>query len=128
MTLPAVCLDVLSFTGIIVAPQSDERGLRWSGIVWLHIPQYKKLVCVRCLWLKLNVFWDVIKHLSNLVNHVEYYFTWWGLGNGHHEIFMYFTPRDGHFRNISIFWINVGKNAVENVRINMWHLQVVNMS
>ena len=37
-----VFLGVLTFTGIIVVPQSDEKGLHWFRIVWWHLQQYQK--------------------------------------------------------------------------------------
>ena len=51
-----------------------------------------------------------------------------GVVDGHPEVFVYLTPRDVHFLNISILCVNVRKNARDNVRIKMRNLHVVNMT
>ena len=42
MRLPTVCLGVRALTGILAAPQNDEKGLRWFRIVLLHLLQQQK--------------------------------------------------------------------------------------
>ena len=81
-----------------------------------------------CFRISLHVFWDYTKHISNIFNHIEYFFAWQGLVNGHPEVFVYLTPRDGHFRNISLFCVNVRKNTRDNVGISMQNIQVVNVT
>ena len=81
-----------------------------------------------CLWIPLHVFWYYTKNISNIFNHIEYYFSWRGSVHGHPEVFVYLTPYDGDFHNISIFHVNVRKNTRENVGINMQNIQVVNVT
>ena len=102
MILPAVFLDMLSLTDTIATPLRYEKGLRQFGIVWTHILQYQKSGLRQVLLIPLYVLWDVIYHLYNVVNHGKYHFAWWVVDNGHPEVFVYFTPCDGHFCNISI--------------------------
>ena len=43
MILTTVCFGMHTFTGTLAAPQNDERGLHWFGIVWLHLLQHQKV-------------------------------------------------------------------------------------
>ena len=36
-------MGVLALTGTVAEPQNDEKGLRRLGIVWLNLPQCKKI-------------------------------------------------------------------------------------
>ena len=42
MRFTILCLGALDLTGTVGVQQSDEKGLRQFGILWLHILQYQK--------------------------------------------------------------------------------------
>ena len=87
----------------------------------------KKVVCIRCCWLPFYVFWYFINHISNVIDHREFYCTWIGAVNGRPKVIVVLTLCDGYFCNISIFCINFSKNARYSVLINRKNLQVVNI-
>ena len=79
MTLSYACLDMLSLTGTLVAPQSDEKNLCWFRIVWSHIPQYQKfgvrkisLIPPSCLivcyqaYFQCNIPWIILIYLVRI--------------------------------------------------------------
>ena len=103
MILPDVFMDVLSLAGTMAAPQSDGESLHWFRMVWSHLPQYQKMVCCRCFLFPICAFWDVIDHLSDLIYYGEHYSTWWVVGHGHPDVFVYFIPRGVYFQNLCVF-------------------------
>ena len=119
MILPAVCLGMLNLTGTTYVQQNNDKGLRWFGIVWLHLLQYQKGGVQLVLLIPPSFFWDFVDHLSNVINHRQYYFDWRGLVNGHPKVFLHLTPRGGHFFNFFIFCVNVIKNTRNNAVINI---------
>ena len=87
----------------------------------------KEVACVRFCLFPSHVFWEFIKHFSNVIDHREIYFTRKVVVDGHPKVLMDITPCDGHFCNISIFCIKSSKNARNNVGINMRRFQVINI-
>ena len=124
MILPTLCLGMLNLTGTTYVQQNNDKGLHWFGIVWLHLLQYQKGGVRLVLLIPPSFFWDFVEQLSNVIDHRQYYFDWRGLVDGHPKVFLYLTPRGGHFFNFFIFCVNVRKNTRNNVVINMWHIKV----
>ena len=116
---PTVCLGALTLTGIIAVPKNDVNfcvSSRYFGHIFSSI---KKVVCGQCCRLPFHLFWDIIKHLSNIIYHGEFNFTHTGVVFGHPKAFVDLTLCDDHFWNTSILCIIVSENARYNVGINM---------
>ena len=39
----------------------------------------------------------IIKHISNIINHIKFHFTWRGVVDVHTNVFVYSIPCGGHF-------------------------------
>ena len=81
----------------------------------------------QCFLFPFHIFLDILKDLSNVIDHWEFNFTWKGVFNGPPEVFVNLTPYDGHHWNISILCIDVSENNRDNIRIKMPHFHIVDM-
>ena len=125
MKFPTVCMGTLALTGALSVTQNDVRGLCQFRTVYLHLQQHKKVMCGRCCRLPFHIFWGIIKNISNVINHTEIRFTQRGVVDGHTKVFVDLTLCGGHLCNISILCVYASENAIDNIRIHMWHFQIV---
>ena len=119
MRLTNAYLGVISLTGTIAAPKNDEKGLRQFGKVWWNLLWYQKvgvqpmfLIPLSCIlryhWAYFQFNWQcrILLFLNRSIQ-----WSYWGICISY--------PCDVCFRNSSIFWVNVSKNARDRVYLNM---------
>ena len=100
MRLLTLCTGLLALIVTIVAPKNDGKGLHRFRLGCSHIPQDQKVGVHQVLLIPPHVFWGIIKHLYNVIDHREYYLVCRGVADGHSKVIVYLIPCDGHVLNL----------------------------
>ena len=126
--LLAGCLDVPSLKDIVGVPQSGGIDLRRLDILWLHLLQYQKggvhqvwLITPSCIMEYRQAFFQCSQSSKILPYQAR--------SNQCSSRGIYvLCPAWWSFFNLPIFRINFSKNDGNNGRVNMWCLQVIDIT